>query len=243
MPTALRQEYVLRARIKFSKEGPVTYVGHLDFMRFFQKCIKRTGLPIRYSEGFNPHQIMSFASPLGVSVSSTGDYLDIDLKEHVSETEALDLLNANLVDGVKAISFNYLPDDAVKCMTAVTACSYIVGYKDFASLGKSESEITAGLKSFYVDSANINIEKETKKSVRSVDLKPLIYQLSFDENTKEYTMLLCSGSVENIKPELVVDSFHKFLGLEEANRLNLYITRTDMYTGEADSLISLGDIK
>ena len=62
----------MRVRVKFEKTGIMRYVGHLDLMRFFQKAVKRANLPIRYSEGFNPHQIMSFAAPLGVGLTSTG---------------------------------------------------------------------------------------------------------------------------------------------------------------------------
>ena len=56
----------MKVRIKFSKEGPVKFVGHLDTMRYFQKAIRRANLPVAFSGGFSPHMIMSFAAPLGV---------------------------------------------------------------------------------------------------------------------------------------------------------------------------------
>ena len=55
----------MKIRIKFSKYGTMKYIGHLDMMRFFQKAIRRAGIDVKYSEGFSPHQIMSFAAPLG----------------------------------------------------------------------------------------------------------------------------------------------------------------------------------
>ena len=90
----------MRVRIRFEKTGIMRYVGHLDLMRFFQKAVKRSNLPIRYSEGFNPHQIMSFASPLGVGLTSEGEYMDIDLKEQVDAASALKALNDNMVEGL-----------------------------------------------------------------------------------------------------------------------------------------------
>ena len=120
----------MRARVKFEKNGIMRYVGHLDLMRFFQKAVKRSELPIKYSEGFNPLQIMSFASPLGVGLTSAGEYMDIDLKEQVACDKALLTLNENMVEGLIITGFKYLPDDAEKCMSAVTAASYIVTYKD-----------------------------------------------------------------------------------------------------------------
>lgn len=49
----------MKVRIKFSKEGPMKFVGHLDTMRYFQKAIRRANLPVAFSGGFSPHMIMS----------------------------------------------------------------------------------------------------------------------------------------------------------------------------------------
>ena len=68
----------MRIRIRFSKEGPVRFVGHLDFMRSFQKYVKKSGLPACYSGGFSPHMLMSFAAPLGVGEETLSDYVDVD---------------------------------------------------------------------------------------------------------------------------------------------------------------------
>ena len=58
----------MKVRIKFTKEGPMKFVGHLDTMRYFQKAIRRAELPIAFSGGYSPHMIMSFAAPLGVGI-------------------------------------------------------------------------------------------------------------------------------------------------------------------------------
>ena len=69
----------MKVRIKFAKYGVMKYIGHLDIMRYFQKCMRKGNIDIAYSTGFSPHQIMSFASPLGVGVESNGEYFDIEL--------------------------------------------------------------------------------------------------------------------------------------------------------------------
>ena len=69
----------MKVRIKFSKEGPVKFVGHLDTMRYFQKAIRRANLPVAFSGGYSPHMIMSFAAPLGVGTESLGEYFDLEL--------------------------------------------------------------------------------------------------------------------------------------------------------------------
>lgn len=69
----------MKLRIKFRKYGAVRYIGHLDVMRFFQKAIRRAGIDVKYSSGFSPHQIMTFAAPLGVGITSNGEYMDIEV--------------------------------------------------------------------------------------------------------------------------------------------------------------------
>ena len=77
----------MKVRIKFSKEGPVKFVGHLDTMRYFQKAIRRANLPVAFSGGYSPHMIMSFAAPLGVGTESLGEYFDLELAETVPTSE------------------------------------------------------------------------------------------------------------------------------------------------------------
>ena len=77
----------MKIRIKFRKQGTMKFIGHLDVMRYFQKAMRRADVDIRYSEGFSPHQIMSFASPLGVGLTSNGEYLDIEVNSSGSSAE------------------------------------------------------------------------------------------------------------------------------------------------------------
>ena len=78
---------VLKVRIRFSKKGPVKFVGRLDTMRYFQKAVRRAGLPAAFSGGYSPHMIMSFAAPLGVGVESEGEYFDLELSEDLPTEE------------------------------------------------------------------------------------------------------------------------------------------------------------
>ncbi|MEE1114778.1 MAG: TIGR03936 family radical SAM-associated protein, partial [Eubacterium sp.] len=94
----------MKARIKFTKTGPIKYIGHLDTMRYFQKALRRAAIPVTLSEGFSPHMLMSFASPLGVGKTSSGEYFDVDLKEEMTSREIVDRLNAQMVEGVEVLS-------------------------------------------------------------------------------------------------------------------------------------------
>ena len=69
----------MKIRLRFSKQGQMKFIGHLDMVRYFQKVMRRSEVDVAYSEGFSPHQKMSFASPLSVGVLSRGEYFDLKL--------------------------------------------------------------------------------------------------------------------------------------------------------------------
>ena len=91
----------MKIRIRFRKYGVMKFIGHLDIMRYFQKAMRRAEINICYSEGFSPHQIMSFAAPLGVGITSDGEYLDIEVHSTRSSEESLRALNETMVEGVE----------------------------------------------------------------------------------------------------------------------------------------------
>ena len=119
----------MRIRIKFRKYGVMRFIGHLDIMRYFQKAMRRANIDIAYTEGFSPHQIMSFAAPLGVGITSDGEYLDIEAKSTKSTQESIAALNSVMVDGIEITQYVALRQDEKKAMTAVGAADYIVYFK------------------------------------------------------------------------------------------------------------------
>ena len=87
------------------------FIGHLDIMRYFQKAIRRAEIPIAFTSGYRAHMIMSFANPLGVGLTSDGEYFDIELTESIASKEAVRRLNEQMVDGMEIVSFVQIPDD------------------------------------------------------------------------------------------------------------------------------------
>ena len=84
----------MKARIKFRKYGVMKFIGHLDIMRFFQKVMRRADIPIAFTGGYSPHMIMSFANPLGVGLTSDGEYFDIELTEPIDFDAAVERMKA-----------------------------------------------------------------------------------------------------------------------------------------------------
>ena len=121
----------MKIRIKFRKYGEMKFIGHLDMMRYFQKAMRRAGIDICYSEGFSPHMIMSFASPLGVGLTSDGEYLDIEVGETFSSKESMERLNQVMAQGVEVVSFRRIPDGkASNAMALLAAADYEIRFRE-----------------------------------------------------------------------------------------------------------------
>ena len=223
----------MKIRIKFTKMGSVKYVGHLDMLRYFQKLIRRAGIDICYSGGFNPHQKMSFAAPLGVGMAGEGEYVDIEVHTSMSSKEAVEALNRASVEGIEIKSYRKLPEDALNAMSSVAAADYFVKCREGYEQDFSFSEAFERFMSEKV----IEIEKETKKSTMLLDIRPLMYQyqygcdtdfLSLPEHKNGIFLRLAAGSVNNLKPSLVFLAFSHFLEME-IPEFALDITRIEVY--------------
>ena len=198
----------MKARIKFRKNGVMKFIGHLDIMRYFQKAIRRAEIPIAFTSGYSPHMIMSFANPLGVGLTSDGEYFDIELTESIASKEAVRRLNEQMVDGMEIVSFVQIPDDKKsKGMSIVAGADYLSSVKN----GSLPEDLAEKLEAFYAQN-EICVVKKTKKSEKEVDIRPMIYKLEC-RNGGIY-MRVAAGSVQNLKPELVTEAFVRYLGME-----------------------------
>lgn len=219
----------MKIRIKFSKQGNMRFIGHLDIMRFFQKVMRRADVDIRYSEGFSPHQIMSFAAPLGVGLTGSGEYLDIEVLSTDSSAEMVKRMNAAMVEGMEVLSYKLLPDDAVNAMSLVAACDYTIRLRDgyAAKLGTTDAEFMNGLMD-YIANGNLEIVKKTKKGEKLMDLKPYVYESRVCEDGVSAFLKLASGSAVNIKPELLLEAYCKNLE-KEYPAFGFAINREEVY--------------
>ena len=139
------------------------FIGHLDIMRFFQKAIRRSDIDICYSEGFSPHQIMSFAAPLGVGLTSDGEYVDIEVHTSRPSRESMDALNAAMVDGMEITGYVQLPDNAKTAMSIVSAADYEIYYKDGYGCPCTYGQLQEQVRLFYEEPEEILITKKNKK--------------------------------------------------------------------------------
>lgn len=218
----------MKIRIRFSKQGQMKFIGHLDMVRYFQKVMRRAEVDVAYSEGFSPHQKMSFAAPLSVGAISRGEYFDIEVNSTHSSEEMLKRINKENVEGVEVLSYKLLPDNAKNAMSIVAGADYIAYIHDFSD------EV---IKDFMAQD-EIIVLKKTKKSEKQVNIRPMIFDMYPCENG--IFMQISQGSAANLKPELVIKALADFAGISIPELITY--ERLDMYCFEKDKLISLDQI-
>lgn len=214
----------IKLRIKFSKHGTVRYIGHLDVMRYFQKCFRRAEIDIAYTQGFSPHQIMSFAQPLSVGHESNGEYLDVELHSLTSCEDVVQRLNNAGIDDIKVLSAGILPDNALNAMASVAAARYTVTFKKQSPFSTSISELISKL----LGETEVFITKPGKNGERQVNIRPGIFELSWDEQRYCFSMLLDASSAGNIKPIQVVEALLAMTDNKGYDNM-LFVVREDTY--------------
>ena len=238
----------MKARLKFSKTGSMRFIGHLDIMRYFQKAFRRAGIAVSYSQGYSPHQLMSFASPLGIGLSSDAEYLDVVLEDEKQAEDFLLRINQVMNEEITVKDFTILEEEAKSSMAVLAACDYLIAVKKggesfLTEQGKREIALRR-----FAARDSVEIVKKTKRSEKLVDIRENIYLLAdsreaLEEFTgitygnlsldlAEYTpVLYCqltAGSVVNIKPELVLEALSSQEG-EKYNGFSYQIHRLEMY--------------
>lgn len=198
----------MRARVKYSKNEDVKYVGHLDAMRTFIRCIKRTCIPIKYSKGFNPRVQISFALPLGVGVTSESEYFDLEVESKMNEAMFVAELNSTLPLGFRALEVTYIDDiDKRSLMSLVKEAIYEIEIQNDGDINK--------LKELF-SKEEILIEKETKdKKVKTINLKNYILDIDIKpakEDKKLITVHGKAGSVDNLNPMYIIEAIEKNIG-------------------------------
>lgn len=257
-----------KIRIKFNKHGLMKYIGHLDTMRYFQKVIRRSGIDAAYSEGFSPHQIMSFAQPLSVGVESNGEYFDLEVKSYTSASDMKIKMNEVSADGIKVTDIVLLPEKTPKAMASVEAAEYTVifrpGHEPDWDIGRAVE--------LFNSAPSVKVVKKTKKSEREIELKDLVHSvlvksmalkdvfpegpLSGDiiEDPEKMVpvihTVLSASSGDNVKPAMLIRALRDLMVKtdnvndrdeeEYPGRTELLITREELFDKDMKPLIGAG---
>jgi len=200
----------INLRVKFKKTGKLQYISHLDLVRTMNKIIVRAGLPLWYTEGFNPKPKMVFAAPLSIGTESVTEFMDLRLVSRIDEGEALKALNRNMTEEMQGLEA-YYPENK---LTDLKWLSYTILIKtDGASPDLAEMCERALL------SDTVNVEKKTKGGeLVLTNIRPLIKSASvaFDGEFIKVSAILSADASAFLNPEYVVKALKKSCGILSA---------------------------
>lgn len=216
--------------LQYSKEEEVRFLSHLDLMTAMERGFRRAQLPLAFSEGFNPHPRISYASALAVGVTSEGEYLDLELAEDLAADEVLNRLQNHLPQGLRVLAVVAVTKRKESLMAIINMARYRVDIPLWQAIQQQDVDKMVN------DALSLTawvVLRQGKKGEREVDIRPGVYRLQGRiEKTLTIEMDVQTGSSGNVKPEEVLEILKKassFLG--EANirvhRLGLFIREED----------------
>jgi len=217
----------VRLRIKYTKTGPAAYLGHLEMLRLWQRAIRRAGLPLMMSHGFNPHPQLAFGPALAVGIVSQGEYLDMDLATALAPDEVKQRLQAELPAGLELLLVAAISDQAPALTAVIDTAAYRVSWLqplDAATLQPKADALLAR--------PVIEVSRAGKAGVRVKDIRPGLWRITVNADASLELLLECS-SRGAVRPEEVLDA----MGLDAPRS----ITRTGLFIRRGDALLAPED--
>lgn len=191
-----------KLRMRFSKSGRAVYISHLDLMHTFQRAFSRAGYRLKYSEGFNPHPILSIALPLSVGTSSACELMDFRLDGEADLTEMPERLTKALPEGVEV-------SEVYEAERKITELKWLEAEGNFRYDELPDPE---ALRRFYAQQ-EIVISKKTKSGISDVDIVPGIKNIEIEANDTEPSSLrihaVVSAQNPTINPDLLAEALRQ----------------------------------
>jgi radical SAM-linked protein len=196
------------ARIVFAKCGLARYVGHLDMARAFDRAIRRAGLPVSYSEGFNPRAKISFSPPLSLGVESLADFCIMDLSEEMAPEELRARLAAQLPPGLTLVNVSLARRGRRSPLADLSEAEYQVW---LAGAAPDAERVQAAIEDVLAAS-ELPVDRITGEGAKRVDLRPGIAGISIEGDGTLLRMALQTGASGNVRPEEVLAVLSARLG-------------------------------
>lgn len=185
-------------RVFFKKTGRMKFISHLDLQRFMIRMIRRSGIPVWYSEGFNPHPYITFALPLSLGFESTYDIMDMRLDDdNFPLNDTLKMLKTVMPEGIELIGIG---EPWMKA-GEIAFAKYEISFDSL------DEDIRAKLNDFLSLSEILTEKKNKKGKWNTIDLAPSIKSYNLEEN--KIILVLASGSANNLNPKLLLEAFEK----------------------------------
>ena len=202
----------MRMMVVFEKGEPLRYIGHLDLMRAMQRALRRSGLPIRYSNGFNPHIRLSFAAPLSVGIVGLRELMEVPLEEGVREDVFKAEMNAVLPSCLRIRQCRTLEDDFPALMSLVAGSRYLIRFPSTAASDRAADGFDA-----FMALASYTACRRTKSGENACDIRPFVTggALKKTDEGWEITLETVTTAAGSLKPSLWLECLRTFTGAEE----------------------------
>ncbi len=211
-------------RITYRQGDEVKYISHLDFLRAINRVFVRADLPLKYSNGFNPHTVMTIGLPLSVGTTSSCDVLDIEFTQTLSEEHIKDSINKNCPMGIEVLSVKKADD--LKPLFNISSAVYTAYFDSDKEINLEE----------YKNAPSVIIEKKSKRGMKEVNIKDFIRgfeKIAPSDSMYGVKMHIDAGNVSNLKPELVLSSIENFTG---AKFKNIRINREKIFFDDGENV-------
>ncbi len=215
-------------RLVYSKTGRARYISHLDLMRTMQRVFKRAGIPLWYTQGFNPHAYLMFPLALPLGTDSRVEILDVALVEELGFDEIKERLNDAMPEGLRIESVA----KPVMKHTEIASAEYQIRFTCNCDAGKARELFLD-----FLGQDKIEIEKRTKKKgVNLVDIKPHIKLVSLSVENDEVVadLILPAGNSFNLNTSAVMEAFCR---VKEVEIDSIYTERTKIMTESGENFI------
>lgn len=201
----------MRIIARFNKEQGVRFVSHLDVQRLFQRAFRRADLPVAYSNGFNPHQQLSFATALTVGATSSAEWLDVKMDKDISPDEFIEKVNAVLPNGFQILEAACAEDKYPSLSAAMAAAEYTVSLMFCEEV--QGADVSSAIGKLLSDS--IVVLKKTKSGMKNVDIRPMVYKMEFSSITDNKFNIALAGRLDaagGLNADLLFSALRNIIG-------------------------------
>lgn len=197
-------------RLRFSKTGRLKYISHLDINRAMGRAFKRAGIPLWYTEGFNPHPYMSFSLPLSLGVESLCESVDIRLIDSIDNAEIKSRMNSVLPENLKIVDVY----DDFRDNSEIAYSDYVYKFQ-FTDNDKALDKISALLNSDEIIALKKG-KQGRKKVLKETNIKPFIdkYNISIRDGVIILNVRLLAGGEKNLNPSLLFDTLIRLIDMD-----------------------------
>lgn len=196
----------------FEKSERLRHIGHLDIQRAMQRALRRAGLPVSYSKGFNPHILVTFASALSTGAWGKRELMDVTLERDVTPEAFLDAMNGALPPEMPLIEARPLDDRHPALMAMVRAADYTIRLMDADRAARCVAAIPG-----FLAEKEIITPRKTKSGVKDCDIRPLILRLDGEGDCLRAVLTLTEST--SCKPDMLVTALSAFAGVEPPRAL------------------------